>query len=57
MKSAALKLAGALAAAATLVATASLRAETIDLWKTTPPYPDVANTSHATPQVAAFFKS
>jgi hypothetical protein len=33
----------------TLLVTASLRAE--------PLYPDVVNTSHATPQVAAFFKS
>ena len=41
----------------TLVAGASLRAETVDLWKTTPPYPDVVNASHATPEAAAFFKS
>ncbi len=45
------------AAALTLVAAASLRAETVDLWKTTPPYPDVVMTSHATPEAAAFFKS
>ncbi len=37
------------AAALTLVATAGLRAETL--------YPEVADTSHATPQAAAFFKS
>ena len=46
-----------LAAALTLVAATSLRAETVDLWKTTPPYPDVVSTSHATPEAAAFFKS
>jgi hypothetical protein len=57
MKSPALKLAAALAAAVTLVGTASLRAETVDLSKTTPPYPDVVNVSHATPPVATFFKS
>ena len=45
------------AAALTLVAATSLRAETVDFWKTTPPYPDVVNTSHATPEAAAFFKS
>jgi hypothetical protein len=45
------------AAALTLVAATSLRAETVDFWKTTPPYPDVANASHATPEAAAFFKS
>src|SRR6516165_4507732 len=45
------------AAALTLVAATSLRAETVDFWKTTPPYPDVVNTSHATPQVTSFFKS
>ena len=44
-------------AALTLVAATSLRAETVDFWKTTPPYPDVVNTSHATPEAAAFFKS
>ena len=50
MQHAALKLAAPLAAAAvTLLVTASLRAE--------PLYPDVVNTSHATPQVASFFKS
>ena len=50
MKHAALKLAAPLAAAAvTLLVAASLRAESL--------YPEVANTSHATPQVAAFFKS
>ena len=50
MKHVALKLAAPLAAAAmTLLVTASLRAE--------PLYPEVVNTSHATPQVAAFFKS
>jgi len=37
------------AAALTLVATAGLHAETL--------YPEVADTSHATPQAAAFFKS
>ena len=58
MKHAALKRATPLAAAAVaLVATASLRAETVDFWKTTPPYPDVVSTSHATPEVALFFKS
>jgi hypothetical protein len=58
MKHAALKRAAPLAAAAvTLVATATLRAETVDFWKTTPPYPDVVSTSHATPEVALFFKS
>jgi hypothetical protein len=45
------------AAALTLVAAATLRAETVELWKTTPPYPDVVNASHATPEAAAFFKS
>jgi hypothetical protein len=50
MQHVALKLAAPLAAAAvTLLVTASLRAE--------PLYPEVVNTSHATPQVAAFFKS
>ena len=50
MKHVTLKLAAPLAAAAvTLLVTASLRAE--------PLYPEVVNTSHATPQVAAFFKS
>ena len=50
MQHAALKLAAPLAAAAvTLLVTASLRAE--------PLYPEVVNTSHATPQAAAFFKS
>jgi hypothetical protein len=45
------------AAALTLVAATSLRGETVDFWKTTPPYPDVVNASHATPEAAAFFKS
>jgi len=45
------------ASALTLVAAATLRAETVDLWKTTPPYPDVVNASHATPEAALFFKS
>jgi len=45
------------AAALTLVVAATLRAETVELWKTTPPYPDVVNASHATPEAAAFFKS
>jgi ketosteroid isomerase-like protein len=50
MQHAALKLAAPLAAAAvTLLVTASLRAE--------PLYPEGVNTSHATPQAAAFFKS
>jgi len=50
MKQAALKHAALFAVAAlTLSAAASLRAE--------PLYPEVVNTSHATPQVAAFFKS
>ena len=50
MKHVTLKLAAPLAAAAvTLLVTASLRAE--------PLYPEVVNTSHATPQVASFFKS
>jgi hypothetical protein len=50
MQHAALKLAAPLAAAAvTLLVTASLRAE--------PLYPEVVNTSHTTPQAAAFFKS
>ena len=50
MKHVTLKLAAPLAAAAvTLLVTASLRAE--------PLYPEVVNTSHATPKVAAFFKS
>ena len=43
--------------AATLIVTTNLRAETVDVWKTTPPYPDVVDVSHATPEVAAFFKS
>src|ERR1700722_18964055 len=38
-----------LAAALTLTATAGLRAE--------PLYPEIVSTSHATPQVASFFKS
>jgi hypothetical protein len=45
------------AAVLTLVAAAGLRAETVDLAKTTPPYPDVVISSHATPAAAAFFKS
>jgi hypothetical protein len=45
------------AAALPLLAAPSLRAETVDLWKTTPPYPDVVNASHATPEAATFFKS
>jgi hypothetical protein len=50
MKHAAMKYAASLAAAAvTLLVTANLRAE--------PLYPDVVNTSHAAPQVGAFFKS
>jgi hypothetical protein len=49
MKHATSKHAAVLAAALTLLAAASLRAE--------PLYPEIANTSHATPQVAAFFKS
>ena len=50
MKQAALKHAALFAVAAlTPLAAASLRAE--------PLYPEVVNTSHATPQVAAFFKS
>jgi hypothetical protein len=50
MKHVTLKLAAPLAAAAvTLLVTANLRAG--------PLYPEVVNTSHATPQVAAFFKS
>ena len=50
MKHVTLKLSAPLAAAAvTLLVTASLRAE--------PLYLEVVNTSHATPQVAAFFKS
>jgi hypothetical protein len=46
-----------LAAALTLIVATNLSAETVDVWKTTPPYPDVVNTSHATPEAAAFFKS
>src|SRR5580692_13161105 len=50
MKHVTLKLAAPLAAAAvTLLVTANLRAG--------PLYPEVVNTSHATPEVAAFFKS
>src|SRR3984885_11742702 len=49
MKHATSKHAAVLAAALMLLAAASLRAE--------PLYPEVANTSHATPQVGAFFKS
>src|SRR3984957_2754694 len=49
MKRTTSKHAAVLAAALTLLAAASLRAE--------PLYPEVANTSHATPEVAAFFKS
>jgi len=45
------------AAATMLLGAAYVRAETVDFWKTTPPYPDVVVTSHATPQVASFFKS
>jgi SnoaL-like domain len=49
MKRTTSKHAAVLAAALMLLAAASLRAE--------PLYPEIANTSHATPQVAAFFKS
>src|ERR1700734_4016256 len=49
MKRTTSKHAAVLAAALMLLAAASLRAE--------PLYPEVANTSHATPEVAAFFKS
>ena len=45
------------AAAVPLLVAANLRAETVDLWKTTPPYPDVVIASHATPEVVTFFKS
>jgi hypothetical protein len=45
------------AAAIMLLGVAYVRAETLDFWKTTPPYPDVVVTSHATLQVASFFKS
>ena len=38
-----------LAAALTLIVATNLSAETVDVWKTTPPYPDVVNASHATP--------
>ena len=43
--------------AAVLLGVVYVRAETVNLWKTTPPYPDVVVISHATPQVALFFKS
>src|ERR1700734_1136487 len=49
MKRTTSKHAAVLAAALMLLAAASLRAE--------PLYPEIANTSHAPPQVAAFFKS
>ncbi len=49
MRYAASACAASLVAALTLLATASVRAE--------PLYPDIVNTSHATPQVAEFFKS
>jgi hypothetical protein len=49
MKHAASKCTAPLAAMLTLLVTASLHAE--------PLYPDVVDTSHATPQVTAFFKS
>jgi hypothetical protein len=43
--------------AAVLLGVVCVRAETVDFWKTTPPYPDVVVISHATPPVASFFKS